>query len=107
MADETIYEIVTKQDTFRLTVPSTYKVTYGKVQPGGKGFDDSGNVLRIYESDTKQRAIFLNFLSFRDLSLPLERLVKATSSKSSQKDDGKGNASRKASVETDAQYEAV
>jgi hypothetical protein len=62
----------------KITVPETWKVTFG---PAVKGFDRklSGGpsykvpmALRFYESETKQRAIFTDVVSFRDLSIPVE-----------------------------------
>lgn len=109
MADMTTYEIVTSREgTFRLTVPSTFKVTYGMLHPGTKGgYGDGGNVLRIYEAETKQRAIFQGVTSFRDLSLKLERKVSATDEKSKQSNDGKGNIKAARAVVTQESWEEV
>ena len=61
----------------RITVPATWKVTFG---PAVKGFNagDGHNrrvpmALRFYESDTKQRAIFTDVKSFRDSSIKVEK----------------------------------
>lgn len=75
----TTYEIDTNEGRYRVTVPASYKVTFGPVAVGGKlrggGYGEPGGsmALRIYESDTKQRAVFVGVRSFRDLSIPLMR----------------------------------
>lgn len=109
MADEakTVLEIVTERETFRLTIPSSYKVTFGKVQPGANRYDDGGNALRVYESETKQRAIFLNVISFRDLSLPLERLVVAVEEEETFVADGTGNQKKAAKQKREATFQPV
>jgi hypothetical protein len=68
------YEIVTSTGRRRITVPETYKVTFGAVVPGAKanGYSGGGWGLRIWESADKQRAVFSDVVSFRDLSIPVE-----------------------------------
>lgn len=68
------YEIVTSRGKQRITVPETYKVTFGAVVPGAKaaGYSGGGWGLRIWESADKQRAVFSDVVSFRDLSIPVE-----------------------------------
>lgn len=66
------YEIVTKDGKFRIDIPETFKVTFGPVI-GAKGYDGGGMAFRVWESETRQRALFINVVSFRDLSLPLMR----------------------------------
>ena len=67
--------------TKRITIPAEWKITYGKLHGGreenGKWSGGSGqpNVLRIYESKEKQRAIFTNIVEFRDTSIKCEKLV--------------------------------
>lgn len=68
------YLIKSSGETRIITIPESWKVTYGPVSPGSKYGD--GNVLRVYESKEKQRAIFTNVVSFRDLSIPVRKLVK-------------------------------
>lgn len=72
-----------------LTVPSKWKITFGMLQPGERYSE--GAVLRIYESDKQQRAVFRNVVSFRDLSMPLKRKLIKEESKSKRKRDNKGN----------------
>lgn len=68
------YLIDTNQGSLQIDIPENWKVTYGPVSPGAKGY---GNdlALRIYESDTKQRAIFTGVRSFRDMSIPVRRKI--------------------------------
>ena len=73
----TIYLITHEDKTERkITVPSDWKVTFG---PAAKGMYKSGTqnfkvplALRFYEAETKQRAIFTDVVSFRDLSIETE-----------------------------------
>jgi hypothetical protein len=55
-------------------VPTSYKVTFGAVVPGAKasGYSGGGWGLRIWEATDKQRAVFTDVVSFRDLSIPVE-----------------------------------
>lgn len=60
----------------RITVPSNWKVTFG---PAAKGKNsDSGSslkmplALRFYENETRQRAIFTDVDSFRDMSIKIQ-----------------------------------
>ena len=62
----------------RITVPESWKVTFGPAARGtnkpttlGHG-DKMPMALRFYESDTKQRAIFTDVKAFRDSSIKLE-----------------------------------
>jgi hypothetical protein len=76
-----VYEIKTRSEgRVRVTVPEDWKVTFGPVAPGAGKYAGGGELaLRFYESDTKQRAIFTDVQSFRDLSIPVQRLIKKTS----------------------------
>lgn len=69
------YEIVTSEGRMRMSIPETWKVTYGPINPAGKSYG-TDNALRVYEDagKEKQRAIFTNVISFRDLSIPVQRL---------------------------------
>lgn len=66
--DMTTYLVVTTQGKKKVTVPSSWKVTYGPVSPGSK-YGGGDNVLRFYEAENKQRALFTNVREFRDLSI--------------------------------------
>lgn len=54
----------------RITIPETWKVTFGPVVGAGKAVG-LGNTLRVWESDTKQRLLISGVLSFRDISIPV------------------------------------
>jgi len=108
------YEIVTTEGIIRMDIPESWKVTYGPVSPGAKGgYSDGGNAFRVYEADTKQRAIFLGVKSFRDLSIPVQRLL--VKHKGSEKYetgyDGSRSRSSKSVVErkwiTDEEYQNI
>lgn len=71
------YEIETTQDKFRIDIPESWKVTYGLLHPGTRNPNPGqGYTLRIYESETKQRAVFQNVISFRDLSIPIMKEIR-------------------------------
>jgi len=71
-----IYEITTDQGKMRVSIPEDWKITYGPVSPGAKGSYSGGAMaLRVYEAETKQRALFTGVYSFRDMSLPIMRAV--------------------------------
>jgi len=60
----------------RVTVPSTWKVTFGPAARGvNKGTGSRQEIplaLRFYESENKQRAIFTDVVYFRDTSIKIE-----------------------------------
>ena len=65
----------------KLTVPATWKVTFGPTTPyekkNGGGYGQEVWALRLYESGTKLRAIFTDVKSFRDMEISLlEKKVK-------------------------------
>jgi hypothetical protein len=60
----------------KVTVPASWKVTFGPCVKGmNSGDRDHRKVpmaLRFYESETKQRAIFTDVVSFRDTSIKIQ-----------------------------------
>lgn len=60
----------------KITVPESWKVTFGPAVKGNHGNKyekfKMPMCLRFYESDTKQRAIFTDVVSFRDSSISIE-----------------------------------
>ena len=50
-------------------IPANAKITYGPVNPGKNTGYHENNCLRIYTAANNQLAVFLNVISFRDLSL--------------------------------------
>lgn len=76
MADETTTYLIVHEDRTerKITVPSTWKVTFG---PAVRGLNKAGSTvkvplaLRFYENDTKQRAIFTDVVSFIDMSITM------------------------------------
>lgn len=81
----------TNGDQFKIEIPADYKVTFGS-RGGNRQYGDSE--LRIYENESKQRACFVGVSSFRDLSLPLTRLVVSESGEANWQDDGEGNVTK-------------
>lgn len=88
------YEIQTTLGLIRMDIPEDWKVTYGPVSPGNKGTYGEGNALRVYESETKQRAIFVGVTAFRDLSIPVKRLLVKRKGEDNWSTDSTGNSSR-------------
>jgi hypothetical protein len=71
------YEIDRKGgEKIRITIPEDWKVTYGPVIGEARAGGDSGNVLRIYETKEKQRALFTRVEAFRDLTIPCQKQVR-------------------------------
>jgi hypothetical protein len=75
------------KNALQIEIPEDWKVTYGPVTPGSKSYGGDNYALRIYESDTKQRAIFTNVRSFRDLSIPVRRLIRSVEGESTWYED--------------------
>jgi hypothetical protein len=75
--------IITHEDgtVQRITVPASWKVTFGPAAKGmnaGRGSGPGYKIplaLRFYEADTKQRAIFTDVVSFRDASIKIEEQI--------------------------------
>lgn len=73
MTDKT-YILELKDGGFRkVTVPDTWKVTFGPLSPGARG--ESHLALRFYEGKELQRAIFTDVKTFRDASIPISEKV--------------------------------
>lgn len=53
-------------------IPANAKITFGAVQPGSKGYDNSGNCLRIYTTTNNQLAVFVGVTEFRDMALTVK-----------------------------------
>ena len=79
---KTTYLILHEDGTKRkVTVPSTWKVTFGPIArtssaPRPNGYQQKMPIaLRFYEAETKQRAVFTDVVSFRDMSIIIEEEV--------------------------------
>lgn len=72
----------------RITVPSSWKVTFGPLVPPRESerHERKTFALRFYEGKDQQRAIFTDVLSFRDESLKVEERVTKTKQKMVHKD---------------------
>ena len=85
--------------TFKIEIPADWKVTFGAFQSGRFG-GEGGAALRIYEAENKQRACFVDVKSFRDLSIPVSRLIKQKSGESHWEDSGDGDFSESRKVKS-------
>lgn len=80
----------------RITVPASWKVTFGPCVPGGNkqgytnGSDKFGMSLRFYEGKDHQRAVFTDVIWFRDASLKVEERVTKTKQKVIDKETPSG-----------------
>lgn len=81
------YLLDTGREQMQIDIPDDWKVTYGPVTPGAKSYGGAEYALRIYETESKQRAIFTNVKSFRDLSIPVRRLVTSVEGSRSWSED--------------------
>ena len=93
MADRTLL-VQTTHEKFKITIPEDWKVTFGK-QIGAPRDYEAGRELRLYETETKQRACFTGVTSFRDLSIPVTRIVTTDKGTEEWEDDGLEKYSRK------------
>ena len=71
----------------RVTVPSSWKVTFGPLVPSEVRHGEVRTfALRFYESEQQQRAVFTDVIAFRDVSLPVEERVTKIKQKAVHKD---------------------
>lgn len=59
--------------SFKITIPADAKVTFSGTNPQHPTHGSA--TLRIYKTENQQLAVFTDVIGFRDLSLPVERLV--------------------------------
>lgn len=86
---EILIETVDPAAEFLIEIPSDWKVTFGPLSQ--QGYRD-GTALRLYETENKQRACFVNVRSFRDLSIPVKRRAVRSEKSSRETRDNKGNS---------------
>lgn len=75
--DEKTYIMIRDNGTrAKITVPADWKVTFGPAARGDGAARNGSNkmpmALRFYESETKQRAIFTDVVSFRDADIQIQ-----------------------------------
>ncbi len=74
----------------RITVPANWKVTFGPAAVGlGKTAYGGAKVpmaIRFYEDENRQRAIFTEVVSFRDMSIPVLEERRTTQTKTGHMD---------------------
>jgi hypothetical protein len=57
----------------KVTVPSSWKVTFGPLNPGSRNHDGNASpALRFYEAENKQRMVITDVVCFRDMSIAIE-----------------------------------
>jgi len=57
----------------RITVPATWKVSFGAIVPSSKGSSTNGAWgLRVWEATDKQRAVYSGVVEFWDISIPVQ-----------------------------------
>ena len=91
MSEKTTYLLeLTDGSRRKITVPSSWKVTFGpayiakNLRVGPNNGQSTGTIpmaLRFYESEKVQKAIFTNVLNFRDMSIEIEDEIVSTSEK--------------------------
>lgn len=97
-----------QKGTFRITIPSTFKVTYSPANTmrGDGDRSPSPMALRIYDGQT-QVALFRGVMSFYDTSLPIQRLVETVAVDANTKADSEGNVKSRAAKRTTKRWEPV
>jgi hypothetical protein len=91
---KTTYLLTMKDgDLKKITIPSSWKLTFGCLFPGSKGIAPSGGAaLRVYDG-TQQKAVFTDVESFRDMGIQIEERITTTKQETYTKQgDGAGKA---------------
>lgn len=96
-SEEMTVLLLTMKDGTRkkVTIPSSYKVTFGPLVPGSKDGNNgyAGIALRIYAGKDQQKAVFTQVESFRDLSISImEEKVETKSERYVREGDDSGEA---------------
>lgn len=81
----------------KVTFPASWKITFGPLAPGSKGYDGAANgvTLRLYAGTSDQRAAFTDVTWFRDETLRVQERVTKTSRRTVEHD---GNGLSKGTV---------
>lgn len=74
----------------KVTVPASWKVTFGPLIPGDKGGHGT-LALRFYESKENQRAIFTDVKSFRADDIPVQERITKTKNQRIRKSTPEGD----------------
>lgn len=56
----------------KVTVPSSWKVTFGPLNPGSRNPEGGHPALRFYEAENKQRMVITDVMEFRDMAIAVE-----------------------------------
>lgn len=74
----------------RITIPDSWKVTFGALVPAKAGSSQGPYGLRLWEGTDKQRAAFPDVIAFRDVTIPVEyAAVRRYGTEEWYADDGK------------------
>jgi hypothetical protein len=75
----------------KITVPASWKVTFGPLVPGSKNFEGNASpALRFYESENQQRAVITDVICFRDSSIHVEEKRVSVKQQTLHKQTGAG-----------------
>src|SRR3984957_6904587 len=74
----------------KVTVPASWKVTFGPLNPGSRNADASHPALRFYESTNQQRMVITDVLCFRDTSIKGEEKRTSVKQQSMRKNPPQG-----------------
>lgn len=109
VAEETRTLLIDRHgEKLRVTIPAGWKVTFAVINSQDRhGESQAGRDLRIYEAGEHCRAVFTGVQSFRDVSIPVEKLVVAKSGESSWEEDGEGNTWEKRQVNVKKDWTAA
>jgi hypothetical protein len=68
------YIIQLDHEVIKVEIPSDWKVTYSRIVPSERAYNDNPFCLRIYETKEKQRAALVNVKNFFDASVKIQYL---------------------------------
>lgn len=75
---------------FVIEVPSSWRLTFGAVNPGGATHGRDMHCVRVWEGQ-KLRAVYCDIRGFRDLSIPLARKIEKETGHANWTMDSSGN----------------
>ena len=107
------YLVQQSPNDFIIEVPTTWKLTFGPVNPGAQVNARDLHCIRVWDGQNAKtahlRAVYCDCRGFRDLSIPLARKVSKETGSASWVKDSMGNfeASEKREVETELLEEKV
>jgi hypothetical protein len=90
--------LVDSEGEKRITLPAGARITFAPNVPGGRGKNNYGEIrpegysIRVYETKTNDSlcAVFTNVNHFRDVTIPVSKLIVREEGKTLWKDDENG-----------------